>query len=96
MDNLLDFLSSAIGSLTNPAKLANTFGSVKKDKVTRNTVCRYLDCICESFLAERAARYDVKGRKYLETPCKYYFTDKCAAKFQAARTLSHYGEYNLQ
>lgn len=75
MDNLLDFLSSAIGSLTNPAKLANTFGSVKKDKVTRNTVCRYLDCICESFLAERAARYDVKGRKYLETPCKYYFTD---------------------
>lgn len=75
MDNLLDFLSSAIGSLTNPAKLANTFVSVKKDKVSRNTINSYLNCICESFLAERAARYDIKGRKYLDTPCKYYFTD---------------------
>lgn len=77
MDNLLDFLSSAIGSLTNPAKLANTFVSVKKDKVSRNTINSYLNCICESFLAERAARYDIKGRKYLDTPCKYYFTDLC-------------------
>ncbi len=75
MNNLLDFLSSAIGSLTNPAKLANTFVSVKRDKVSRNTISSYLDCICESFLVERAARYDIKGRKYLDTPCKYYFTD---------------------
>lgn len=75
MDNLLDFISSAIGSLTNPTKLANTFESVKKEKISRNTVCSYLDYICESFLAEKAARYDVKGKKYLDTPYKFYFTD---------------------
>lgn len=75
MDNLLDFISSAIGSLTNPTKLANTFESVKKEKVSRNTVCSYLDYICESFLAEKAARYDVKGKKYLDTPYKFYYTD---------------------
>ena len=75
MDNLLDFISSAIGSLTNPTKLANTFESVKKEKISRNTVCRYLDYICESFLAEKAVRYDVKGKKYLDTPYKFYFTD---------------------
>jgi hypothetical protein len=75
MDNLLDFISSAIGSLTNPTKLANTFETVKKEKISRNTVCSYLECICESFLAEKAARYDVKGKKYLDTPYKFYFTD---------------------
>ncbi len=75
MDNLLDFISSAIGSLTNPTKLANTFETVKKEKISRNTVCSYLEYICESFLAEKALRYDVKGKKYLDTPYKFYFTD---------------------
>lgn len=75
MDNLLDVISSAIGSLTNPAKLANTFKTVKKEKISRNTVCSYLEYICESFLAEKASRYDVKGKKYLDTPYKFYFTD---------------------
>lgn len=75
MDNLLDVISSAIGSLTNPAKLANTFETVKKEKISRNTVCSYLEYICESFLAEKASRYDVKGKKYLDTPYKFYFTD---------------------
>lgn len=75
MNNLLDFISSAIGSLTNPTKLANTFETVKKERISRNTVCSYLEYICESFLAERAARYDVKGKKYLDTPYKFYFTD---------------------
>ncbi len=75
MDNLLDFISSSIGSLTNPSKLANTFETVKKEKISRNTVCSYLEYICESFLAEKASRYDVKGKKYLDTPYKFYFTD---------------------
>lgn len=75
MDNLLNFISSAIGSLTNPTKLANTFETVKKEKISRNTVCSYLEYICESFLAEKALRYDVKGKKYLDTPYKFYFTD---------------------
>lgn len=75
IDNLLDFISSAIGSLTNPTKLANTFETAKKEKISRNTVCNHLEYICEAFLAEKAARYDVKGRKYLDTPYKYYFTD---------------------
>lgn len=75
MENLLDFISSSIGSLTNPSKLANTFATVKKEKISRNTVCSYLEYICEAFLAEKASRYDVKGKKYLDTPYKYYFTD---------------------
>ena len=75
MENLLDFISSSIGSLTNPSKLANTFTTVKKEKISRNTVCSYLEYICEAFLAEKASRYDVKGKKYLDTPYKYYFTD---------------------
>lgn len=75
MENLLDFISSSIGSLTNPTKLANTFTTAKKEKISRNTVCSYLDYICEAFLAEKASRYDVKGKKYLETPYKYYFAD---------------------
>lgn len=75
MENLLDFTSSSIGSLTNPTKLANTFETVKREKISRNTVCSYLEYICEAFLAEKASRYDVKGKKYLDTPYKYYFTD---------------------
>lgn len=75
MGSLLDFISSAIGGLTNPTKLANTFATVKKEHISRNTVCSYLEYICESFLAEKASRYDVKGKKYLDSPYKYYFTD---------------------
>lgn len=75
MDNLLDFVSSAIGSLTNPTKLADTFTSVKKERISRNTISSYLEYICDSFLIEKAERYDVKGKKYLETPYKFYFTD---------------------
>ena len=75
MDNLLDFVSSAIGSLTNPTKLADTFTSVKKERISRNTICNYLEYMCDSFLIEKAERYDVKGKKYLETPYKFYFTD---------------------
>ena len=58
LDDFLNILASSIGSLTNPTKLANTFESVKHEKVSRNTLASYLDYICESFLMEKASRYD--------------------------------------
>ena len=75
LEELLNIISSDIGSLTNPRKLANTFQSVKGVKIDQTTVKSYLDCLCDSFLIERAERYDVKGRRYIDTPQKYYFTD---------------------
>lgn len=75
MENLLDIISSSIGSLTNPAKLANTIQSVKHEAISNKTVSTYLDYICESFLAEKVSRYDVKGKSYFDTPYKYYFVD---------------------
>ena len=75
LGDLLNILSSSIGNLTNPTKLANTFESVEKIKVNRSTLTSYLEYICESFLMEKAVRYDVKGKRYMDTPCKYYYTD---------------------
>ena len=75
LDDLLNILSSAIGSLTNPEKLKNTFRTVKKSKITSNTIKKYLDYYEESFLIESAQRYDIKGKAYIETPKKYYFSD---------------------
>lgn len=75
MENLLNIISSSIGSLTNPAKLANTIQSVKHETISNKTVSTYLDYICESFLAEKVSRYDVKGKSYFDTPYKYYFVD---------------------
>lgn len=75
MNSLLDYLSSSIGSLTNPNKLVNTFKSAKKSKITPATVGRYLEHLEDSFLIEAAQRYDIKGKAYLETPLKYYFMD---------------------
>lgn len=75
LDELLDILASSIGGLTNATKLANTFVSVKHEKVSRNTIANYLEYICDSFLTEKASRYDIKGRRYIESPYKYYFTD---------------------
>lgn len=75
LDEFLNFLASSIGGLTNPTKLANTFESVKKVKVSRNTLATYLDYICESFLIEKATRYDIKGKKYIDSLNKYYFAD---------------------
>lgn len=75
LDDFLNILASSIGSLTNPTKLANTFETVKKEKVSRNTLASYLDYICESFLMEKASRYDIKGKKYIESLNKYYFAD---------------------
>ncbi len=75
LEDLLNILSSAIGSLTNPEKLKNTFRTVKKSKITSNTIKKYLDYYEESFLIESAQRYDIKGKAYIETPKKYYFSD---------------------
>lgn len=75
LEELLNILSSAIGSLTNPQKLSATFQTVKKKEISNSTIKRYIDYLCDSFLIDRAIRYDVKGKKYIDTPVKYYFTD---------------------
>lgn len=75
LEELLNILSSAIGSLTNPEKLSATFQTVKKKKISNATIKRYIDYLCDSFLIDSAIRYDVKGKKYIGTPVKYYFTD---------------------
>lgn len=75
LEELLNILSSAIGSLTNPEKLAATFRSVKNKKISSNTIKKYIEYLCDSFLIDSVVRYDVKGKKYIDTPVKYYFTD---------------------
>ena len=75
LEDLLNIISSSVGSLTNPAKLVNTFKSVKNVTISAETVKSYLDYLCDSFLVEKAMRYDVKGRKYIDTPYKFYFSD---------------------
>ena len=75
LEDLLNILSSSIGSLTNPEKLSNTFKTVKKSKITATTIRKYLGYLEDSFLIESTQRYDIKGRNYIETPRKYYFSD---------------------
>ena len=75
LEELIDVIASSIGSLTNPQKIANTFRSAKQSTITRDTVKTYLDYMQDAFLMERAVRYDIKGRKYIDTPAKYYFED---------------------
>lgn len=75
LEDLLNILSSAIGSLTNPEKLKNTFKTVKKSRITSSTIKKYLNYFEDSFLIESSQRYDIKGKAYIETPRKYYFTD---------------------
>ena len=75
IEDLLNILSSSIGSLTNPEKLKNSFKTLKKSKITSNTIKKYLDYLEDSFLLESAYRYDIKGKNYIGTPKKYYFTD---------------------
>ncbi len=75
LDILLDVLASGIGSLTNPSKLTNTFKSERQIGIGSETIEKYIGYFEESFLIEKAVRYDVKGRKYIGTPAKYYYTD---------------------
>ena len=75
LEDLLNILSSAIGSLTNPEKLKNTFKTAKKSRITSTTIQKYLTFFEDSFLIESAQRYDIRGKAYIETPKKYYFSD---------------------
>ena len=75
LDNLIKTIASSIGSLTNPRKLSNTFDTEKHIKIGSATIDKYLDYFADAFLISKAHRYDVKGKKYIQTPLKYYFTD---------------------
>ncbi|MDE5612622.1 MAG: DUF4143 domain-containing protein, partial [Odoribacter sp.] len=75
LKELIQVIASAIGSPTNPNKLANTFKSLKNVSLSNKTIDNYLMYICESFLTEKSIRYDIKGKKYINTLSKYYFTD---------------------
>ncbi len=71
----MNIFSSAIGSLTNPTKLSVTFKTVKQKTVSNATIKRYVDYLCDSILIDSAVRYDIKGKKYIDTPVKYFFAD---------------------
>lgn len=75
LEELFSLLASNIGALTNPNKLANTFISEKKVKINHSTIKAYIDYFIDSFLISKAVRYDIKGKKYIDTPYKYYFAD---------------------
>ena len=75
LEELIDVIASNIGSLTNPLKIQNTFKSVKQSSIAQDTIKKYLDYMQDAFLIEKAVRYDIKGRKYIDTPAKYYFED---------------------
>ena len=75
LGELINILASSIGSLTNPKKLSNTFRSVKGIKITENTLARYTTYLEQAFMIKRAQRYDIKGKRYIDTPSKFYFED---------------------
>lgn len=75
LEDLLNIIASSIGSLTNPTKLSNTFASEKHLKISSATIDRYLSYFSEAFLISKTERYDIKGKQYIHTPVKYYFTD---------------------
>lgn len=75
LDELVNILSSAIGSLTNPTKLAKTFKSVKNKVISDKTLKKYIDYLQDAFLISKAVRFDIKGKKYINSPAKYYFED---------------------
>ncbi len=75
LGNLVNILASAMGSLTNPNKIEATFKSVIGSDITRNTICQYISYLVDAFVITEANRYDIKGRKYIGAPLKYYFED---------------------
>ena len=72
---LLNVLASSIGSLTNPSKLANTFLSERQIRISSDTIETYINYFLDAFILQKAQRYDIKGRRYIKTPNKYYFSD---------------------
>ena len=75
LETLLNIVSSSIGSMTNPSKIEHTFKSLKQETLSRNTIESYLEILEDTFLIKKTNRYDIKGRKYINTPSKYYFVD---------------------
>ena len=75
LEILLNVLASGIGSLTNPSRLSNTFACERQIKIAPDTIDKYIGYFLEAFLIQKAERYDVKGRKYIKTPVKYYYSD---------------------
>ena len=75
LNDILNIISSSVGSLTNARKISNTFSSSRGLKIGDNAVTRYLDLFCDAFLIEKAERYDIKGRKHIGSPVKYYYSD---------------------
>ncbi len=75
LEELIDVIASNVGSLTNPHKIQNTFRSVKQSSITQDTIKNYLDYMQDAFIINKAVRYDIKGRRYIDTPAKYYFED---------------------
>ena len=75
LEELINILASGIGALTNPNKLANTFRSEKKSAISYDTIKDYIDYLCDAFLVEKSTRYDIKGKRYINSPYKYYFMD---------------------
>ena len=75
LEILLNVLASSIGSLTNPSRLSNTFDSERHTRIAPDTLDTYIGYFMEAFLLQKAERYDVKGRKYIKTPVKYYYSD---------------------
>ena len=75
LERVLDYLSSQIGSLTNPTNVANVLSDARKEKVDSNLVSSYIDLSINAFLVSKAKRFDIKGKSYLKHPNKYYFTD---------------------
>lgn len=75
LEELIDIVASNIGCLTNPNKLSDTFKSRKKSDISPATIKKYIDCLQDAFIVEKATRYDIKGKHYIDTPFKYYFSD---------------------
>ncbi|MCM1103804.1 MAG: ATP-binding protein [Clostridium sp.] len=75
LEDLVNVLASSVGSLTNPTKLENTFHTVLQSGITDKTIKKYMDCLKDAFLIDTAIRYDVKGKKYINSPLKVYFVD---------------------
>lgn len=75
LEELINVMASNIGTLTNPTRIENTFKTVKHSEVTKDTIKSYLDMLQDAFIISKAMRYDIKGRKYIGTPSKYYFED---------------------
>ena len=75
LEELINIMASGIGALTNPNKLANTFRSEKRSSISYDTVKEYIDYLIDSFLVEKSTRYDIKGKRYINSPYKYYFMD---------------------